>query len=417
MINYGEALLLIEKNNLPIQNEYISIQKALNRVCVEKIQAPFSVPRFHNSAMDGFALKYEQTLGCSPKNLKQFKVIESIAAGDKIDNYDSSNEPFVVEIMTGAQVPDFFNCVIPVEDINIISNSKNFIIEINKELKMGEYIRYKGEDVLEGQIIIFENEQITHEKIMLLSSFGIDKILVKNKLKVAILSTGKELVDDISEKLNDQQIFNSNTPYLNSILNEYPVEAKIFKTLSDDKKLFLNAIQDIKQQGFHFIISTGAVSKGKWDIIPECLKQLGAKIIFHRVNIKPGKPILFAQIEESLFYFGLPGNPVSTAVGFRFFISPFIRNILGLKKETMKKLKLLNEGKKKIGMTLFLKGSILFDDNAIVRGEILEGQESFKIKSLTESNGWIILPENMEDYKENDFAYFLPLEIDSKVFV
>lgn len=112
----------------------------------------------------------------------------------------------------------------------------------------------------------------------------------------------------------------------------------------------------------------------------------------------------------------MPGNPISTAVGFRFFISPFLRMCFGLKKEKMLNLKLESSGNKKLGMTFFLKGKIFIDNFSIVKGVILSGQESFKMKSFSESNGWIILLEDVECYKENDFACFLPLEVNSKLF-
>lgn len=136
---------------------------------------------------------------------------------------------------------------------------------------------------------------------MILSAFGFNQVVVKKKIKVAILSTGKELVDSFSQKLDNQQIYNSNSPYLDSIIKEYPIESKIFTTVPDDKNLFLETINNIKKQGFQLIVSTGLFPKEKWDIIPECLNELGAKIIFHKVKIKPGKPILFAQLNESLF--------------------------------------------------------------------------------------------------------------------
>lgn len=150
MISYNEALKLIENHILKIESEIIPLSQALNRICAKKIDAPFSMPRFNNSAMDGFALDWKQSIGASKSNPKKFKVIKSIAAGDDMENIHFNNEPISAEIMTGAPLPNYFNTVIPVEEIKEISNKnlEEFFIEIEREAKESENIRYIGEDFL-----------------------------------------------------------------------------------------------------------------------------------------------------------------------------------------------------------------------------------------------------------------------------
>lgn len=231
---------------------------------------------------------------------------------------------------------------------------------------------------------------------------------------MAIFSTGKELVSQCeskigsqkigSQKLESHQIFDSNSVYLKILLSTLPLMLKVFPIVPDDKSFFQKTVKKIMKDRFDVIISSGSVSKGKYDIISDCLNEIGFKILFHRVKIKPGKPILFAHKDHTFFYFGLPGNPISTAVCVRFFVFYFLRRCFDLKNEQHFRLKLDNGYKKPFGMTFFLKSHIYIDSHANMRGKILDGQESFKIKPLSECNGWIILSDDKEEYIENDLT-------------
>lgn len=418
MINYNESIKIIEDNLLAVESEIISIDGTLNRISDEEILAPFPLPRFNNSMMDGFALLSDSTKNASKLNPKKFIVNEIIAAGNTSKFIPIEDHNIVCEIMTGAPLPTRFDCVIPIEDVKVTrnENSKFSIIEIYREVSQFENIRFIGEDYLKDDPIICSNEQFTSEKIMALSSFGIKKVKVKKKIKIAIFSTGNEIEDDFTKNIDDYKIFNSSLKYLNSMISKFPVEVKTFNTVPDDKSLFSQTMEKIINEDFQLVISTGAVSKGKWDFIPECLIKMGAEILFHRVSIKPGKPILFSKINKNLFYFGLPGNPISTAVGFRFFVGNFLRKTLGLGIEKKYQLRLDSKGKKKLGMTFFLKSEIYINEDSVLKGKILEGQESFKIKPLSKCNGWIILENEISDYHVNDRAYFLPLDMNTNFF-
>ncbi len=405
MINYEKAMEILNANSLQLKDEVINTECALNRIAAENIYSPIDLPLFRNSAMDGFALNSSDTIEASLNSIKNFKVDKCLHAGEFInDPYFSENK--CIEIMTGAKVPEQFDCVIPVEDVLILDKN---LIAINRKVKKNENIRHQGEDITKGELLFLENKLITSEDLMLLSALGIKKIKVKEQVKIAIFSTGNEIIDNFEQELKNGQIYNSNRIYLQNILKEFPLKVDTFPTLSDNITSFQNQINNLIENKYHIIISTGAVSKGKLDLIPDALKALNSDILFHRVNIKPGKPILFAKCNDNVFYFGLPGNPISTVIGFKFFISPFLRTCLSMQREKFLKIKLLSKGKKKKGMKVFYKAKAKINNENLIEGEILNGQESFKIKPLTNANGWIILDENIDEFSKGDECHFVPL--------
>lgn len=340
MISYSDALQIIENNVLKIGCETILLKYALNQISAEEIRAPFDLPRFHNSSMDGFAILSAHTKGGSQTNPKKFIIGISAA-----------------EIMTGMPLPPEFDCIVPIENVKLYfdENLKHQMFEVNQEIKKHDFVRFKGEDYREGSVLVNTNEFLTNEKIMVLTAFGIKCVKVKKKIKVAIFSTGKELVSHGSSYLDKHQIFDSNSLYLKNVLSQFPLTLKVFPIVPDDKIFFQKTVKRIIKDNFNLIISTGAVSRGKFDIVAECLNELSFQILFHRVKIKPGKPILFAHQNHTIFYFGLPGNPISTAVGTRFFAFQFLRECFGLKNEKHFKLKLDSTCKKPFGMTFFFK--------------------------------------------------------------
>lgn len=405
MITYKEAMEILNSNSLILKDEFITTELALNRIIAENIYSPIDLPLFRNSAMDGFALNSNDTTEASLNCVINFKFDKCLHAGEFInDPYFAENK--CIEIMTGAKVPEQFDCVIPIEDVSI---TDKYSILINRKVKKNENIRQQGEDITKDELIILENKQISSEDIMLLSALGIKKIKVKEQIKIAIFSTGNEIIDNFEQELKNGQIYNSNRIFLQNIFKEYPVKVDIFPTLKDNTVSFQEQISNLIDNKYHLIISTGAVSKGKLDLIPDALNDLNSNILFHRVSIKPGKPILFAKCKENIYYFGLPGNPISTVIGYKFFISPYLRKCLAMHPEKYLKIKLLSNGKKKKGMKVFYKARAKANNENSITGEILNGQESFKIKPLTNSNGWIILDENIEEFKKGDECNFVPL--------
>ena len=261
--------------------------------------------------------------------------------------------------MTGALIPKPFDTIIPVEVINFFPNKKKpkFII-INKKIKKNNHIRFLGSDYKKGDKVISSGEIIDSSHILAFKTLGINKIIVKKKPVIVFYSTGNE----ISEKINlpDWKVRNSNSHYIKSLSKKSFFEVIDGGILRDkDDKLFKKLINKNFNLKYDIIITNGAVSAGKFDFVPRVIKEFKLSNYFKGVAIRPGKPIMFAQFKnKDKSFFGLPGNPISSAACFKFFVYPYLRSILNMKNEKPFKARLKNNYKKKKNFTRFLKGKV-----------------------------------------------------------
>lgn len=388
MISYNEALEIILSKASARRAARLPLLDALGRIAAEDVVSPIQVPSFRNSAMDGFAVRVAQIQAASEQSPVSLTIQAAIAAGDAapIEQTDAA-----VQIMTGAIVPEPYDAVVPIELVTVHGDRVTFTNPAHK----GDHIRHAGEDVKFGATVLNKGDTITPETIMLLSALGITEVAVHQLPRLRILSTGNEISDDYSMPLQGAQIYNSNAPYLMASARAQGMDAVYEGIVRDEPALFEGKIAAIKEPAI--IISTGAVSKGVWDFIPESLKRMGAEIHFHRVNIRPGKPVLFATLPNGSFYFGLPGNPISAAIGFSFFVMPLLRALQGLPPEAPLTATLENHFTKKSDFRQFLKGDVWLDDTGALRTRITKGQESFKISPMAASNAWVVLEEDRRE--------------------
>jgi len=417
MISFEEALKLISENASTLESETIPLSESKGRILSQDITSPISVPTFDNSAMDGYAVNAEDLTGASKESHVQLKLIGLTAAGDTISHTDNISQVKETKmtawkIMTGAPVPSGYDSIIPVENTELLDKDDNaqHVRCISSPVK-GAHIRSSGEDFVKGDIVLAKNQSINANKIMALASLGLDKIDAIKKPNIAVFSTGKELIDNLSIELKPGQIYNSNMPYILEYLKDLPVDAYNAGTNYDEVELYQKALQKELDKNTQIIISTGAVSMGDFDFIPQTIIKMGGEIIFHKAKIRPGKPILFARFPNGTFYFGLPGNPISATIGLRFFVSHLIRLMIGLPAEKPIKVKLLNDKNKKKGFTAILKSHVKIDSDARLFAKILSGQESFKIHPLLDANGWTVLDKSREYVAQNTLVNFYPSTI------
>ena len=278
---------------------------------------------------------------------------------------------------------------------------KKYII-IKKTYKKFENVRLKGSDYKIGDLVIRKNTLINSSHIKALKALGIENIKVKKKINVVFFSSGNE----ISEKsqIATWKIRNSNLHYLKSLNNNFLFNFKNLGILRDkDENKFYKKLLKILNSKTSIVITSGAVSAGKFDFIPKVINKLKSSHSFKNVFIRPGKPILFAKFKgKSKVIFGLPGNPISTAACFRFFVFPYIQNVLGLNPEKSIKAKLKNNFLKKKDFTRFVKSKLSTTKNGKLEVEILEGQESFRIKSFVNSNIWVLLPSGKSKFNKGE---------------
>jgi len=409
MIPYKKAISLIDKNSITLLSKKISIEKALYKICAKDILSPSQYPSSNNSAFDGFALTSKETKGLNLKKTKKFRILKTIAAGDnpKINKYKKNS---AVEIMTGALVPKQFDTILPVEKVKYFpSKKKPTHIILDKYLKKFEYVRFGGEDYKPGNLVVKKGEQIQANHLITLAALGVKEILVKKMPKIIFFGTGNEIIDYKKKNIPLWKVRNSNNLYFSAFgknLNLEIIDGGIIKDNEPHK--LKKALQKIMRSNVDLFVTSGAISAGKFDFIPKFIKQFGFQNKFKGVKIKPGRPIMLSKFKKKLFL-GLPGNPISMVAGFRFFIYPLIRNMLGMNKEKKFKAKLLNKYSKQKDFTHFLRCSLTVTKKGSCELKILKGQQSNKLKALTEANCWGIFESGKAKFKVGDFVECLPL--------
>ena len=401
MISYKRSRKILKSSAIKIGNEFIKSSNCINRVSAENILCKSNNPAGNNAAFDGYALNSNDTNYLNKKKGKLFKIIGSVAAGDK-PNKKKSQKFQTAEIMTGALLPKGFDTIIPIEKI-IFDTNKKFIF-INKKIKKNQHVRFKGSDYKKNDLIIAKGAIIEATHVLALKTLGIKDIKVKKIPNILFFSTGNEISN--LEKIPDWKVRNSNSSYIESINKNFLFNFYNGGILKDkDDLIFKRQIKKFLNSKIDIIITSGAVSAGKFDYVPKIVKKFKLSNYFKGVAIRPGKPILFAKIRgKQKVIFGLPGNPISSAACFRFFVYPFLQNLLGVKEEKPIKAILKNEFIKKMKYTRFVKSKFNTTKNGKIEVSILDGQESFRIKSFTKSNIWTLLPSGKSKFKKGDIV-------------
>jgi len=402
MNNYYSASKFIKKNKLNINTETISVKNALNRVTASNIFSKVNYPSDDNTSFDGFALNSSETKNLNKKNFGYFKIIKVLAAGDN-PNIKRVKKFSTVEVMTGAIIKKPFDTIIPFEKIKYYQKkNKSKYIVIKKKILKSQFIRLKGSDYKKGDKILKKGQLINSAHILALKTLGIEKILVKKKLNIVFYPTGNEFSD--KKNIPFWKIRNSNTSYLDSFMKNLPVNLKIKKIIKDSQiNFFKKEIKRNIKSNTDIIITSGAVSAGKFDFIPSLIKKFKLKNIFKGAAIRPGKPFLFARFVNNKCFFGLPGNSISTAACFRFFVLPLIFKSLGISYEKPILAKLKNNFSKKRNFTRFIKGRLIFSAKSVPEFQILKGQESYKIKPFTQSNAWGVFKDGISEFKKGQY--------------
>lgn len=399
MILAREAQEKILSHTHPLDTEEASLQEASHRFLAHSICAPISLPSFDNSAMDGFVVG-------SGEN--SFRVIGTVAAGDQGSPRIHPGE--AIRIMTGAPVPEGAYAVVPFEEW-----------PITKPVLRGSHIRHAGEDIKEGMQVIEAGERVTSRTIALLAALGIGKVSVYRRPRVKILPTGNELVS-LGKPLRPGEIYNSNGPALLAVLREMGIEVELLESVTDSEEVLSGRLKE----GFEntdVLLTIGGVSAGDFDLVPKILKTLGAEIIFHRVAIKPGKPLLFATVGAGfsrpdwlhmegartapLQIFGLPGNPVSALMVFDRFVRPALLKMMGARRCLRQRLVAIaaEDLKGSEEKEDYLRGIVTCEEGRLV-ARSAGGQGSANLLSLARANAILIVPESQKKIRRDEPVSF-----------
>lgn len=315
MLSVPQALERVLSDLVPIEPVRLAVAQARNTVLAEEVLAPHPMPRFDNSAMDGFAVRTAD-IEDVPRSMR---ITEMIRAGDAGDTELRAGT--AVRIMTGAPVPPGADAVVPVEE----TESDGAAVTFTKRPRPGQHIRRAGEDFFSGTVLMEPGAELRAGELALLASVGHSPVLVREAPRVAIVVTGDELVEP-EDTPEPGQIRDSNSIALAALVSEaggVPIPSpRAADDLSSTIEVFRRAAESAD-----LVVSSGGVAVGHFDFVKEAIEQLG-RIDMWRVAMQPGKPVVLGRIGTTPFL-GLPGNPVSIHVSFEQFVRPSIRKLRG----------------------------------------------------------------------------------------
>jgi len=314
MVSINEALQIIYKEVTPKSREIIPIEASVGRIVAKDYKARFDLPRFDNSAMDGYAVKVDDA-----DTIVQLK--EITYAGDEPEALFNQGE--VIKIMTGAPTPNGCEAIVPIEDVVVLEEG----IKLPKNIKKNMMIRWRGEDIKSGKTFLFAHNKITAYTLANLASQGITHIEVFRRPKVVIFSTGEELKAHY-EKIEKHQLYNSNAPMFYARAIELGADVSYLSSAGDSIEELKSSVSNAKDADL--ILTSGGVSVGDKDFTKEAFSQLGMKTFFSGIDIKPGKPTTIGKL-GNCFVINLPGNPLASMVNFEMFVKPTLLKLSGTK--------------------------------------------------------------------------------------
>ncbi len=420
MVEFEEALSIILKNTPVLPIEDIPVEQSVGRILKEDIYSKIEMPPFNKSAMDGYAVKSKNIQKLPTK----LKCVGLIQAGARFKKKIKSGE--CVKIMTGAPLPDDTDSVVMVENTEVISRSqKNGVrrlpahaakhralpfmqipedIRILKNIKKGENVCTRGEDIRKGTRVLNKNICLSSSHIAIISSVGKEFVKVTGKPEAAILNTGGEIVP-AGMKLSKNKIYNSNGPMLCALLNTDNIPYRFLGIAMDNEKKLRTAIK--KGLEYDLLLVSGGVSMGDYDLVPDILKKLGVRKKFHNVRMKPGKPFYFGMKSRTLI-FGIPGNPVSNFLAYYVFIQPVLYKMMGYKLPMPEFHNAILEKtyRQKTGRNHFVLIRISKKPGQYYLTPV-KSHGSADIQALSEADGFMIVHKNTALLKQNAKVNFI----------
>ena len=391
MDDYDPNSMSVAKARLHIRNylnpiteyELVDLRSSLDRILATDILSPANVPNYDNSAMDGYAFNADDI---TPTASTKLTIIATIFAGKAFDGTLAARE--CVRIMTGGAMPKGADTVIMQERVQCEANSIHFTEAPKRTMN----VRYAGEDLKLGQVVLTSGHLMRAADLGLLASLGIAKILVYRKLKVAFFSTGDELAS-VGQSLEIGQVYDSNRYTLHGMLTRMGVEVIDMGAIPDNPDLLKNTLLASSELA-DVVISSGGVSVGEADYMKLLLTKHG-QVVFWKIAMKPGRPLAYGKVGDA-HYFGLPGNPVAVMVTFYQFVREAMLVLMGQLQPTqlpMFNVECTENIRKMTGRTEFQRGVLFADKDGIWKVKPTGAQGSAILSSMSLANCFIVLDE------------------------
>jgi len=402
-----QKILSAIKNTSP---EMCLVEQAYGRVLLENIHSPLDLPPFTNSSMDGFAVHSKDILGASVTSPVRLPVKMDIPAGTI--NQESLPAGAAARILTGASLPDGADTVVTVEDTDQFKGQQSSVlpefVTIFTAASPGENVRPAGEDVAIGQLVLSKGRVLQPQDIGLLISLGIRQMQVARKARIALFSSGDELLEP-GAALTPGKIFDSNRFVLTGLLQAAGAEVIQLGVARDSRESVTETLGKALQDPPDLILSSAGVSVGVFDYVYKVIKENG-ELTFWKVNMRPGKPVAFGEY-KNIPVLGLPGNPVSAYIGCVVFVLPIIRKLHGLPPTGQNVIKaVLTEPLKSAdGRESFYRG-ILRKENGVIKASLSGHQGSGNLFSLVQANALLIVPAGVTMIPAGEEVSAWPLE-------
>lgn len=396
MVTVEEAEQIIMAQMVDYGKEAVPFHQALGRVLAEDVKADRDLPPFNRVTMDGIAVNYDSV----ENGISTFRIKALQAAGNEPVDILELNE--CVEIMTGAMLPSAADTVIRYEDLELRAGLATLT---TFEIKRGQNIHYQGKDKKQHEIMAVTGDVITAELIGLFASVGKSFLNVKKWPRVAILSSGDELVE-VSVSPSPYQIRRSNCYTVEAVLKQIGLSADMLH-LPDNPEIIKNNLKDCLENNDVLLLS-GGVSMGKFDYIPRCLAELGVEMLFHKVYQRPGKPFWFGKHENGALIFAFPGNPAATFMCLHRYFVPWLQATTGIKGKPVAYAVLNSRYSFPFALKCFLQVKLHSNEYCQLMATPVEGNGSGDFVNLTDTDAFMELPLERNEFKRGEVYRIWP---------
>jgi len=379
----------------PVTTESIKLDECGNRVLGRDVIASTDLPLFDNSSMDGFAVRAADVADATNASPRSLHVVADIPAGTPSKIILAPDQ--AARIMTGAPMPAGADAVIPVEDTDFdnrhAGSSPPESVQIFKHAKMGGNVRPRGTDIRAGEVILEKGHRLKPQDLGMLAMLGVSNVIVHRKPRIALLSSGDELVG-VDAALEPGKIRDSNSYVLAALTESANAEVIRLGVANDNRASVESLFERAVEQNVDMIISSAGVSVGAFDFIKEVVESHG-KMDFWRVNVRPGKPLAFGDY-RGIPFIGLPGNPVSAFVGFEVFVRAALGRLGGLLHENRQTVRVRSEDEiDSDGRESYLR-AVVHEENGILVARLTGHQGSGNLRSLVQANALLIIPAGVK---------------------